>query len=126
MGMTTEPTGNTQAHYRQETIDLPDGFKATVLTGGELICRIDGSPATLPSAGEWREPLTKLITNPDTLPECEVLKHSNTTQVLRSRLTFQSGVVDVICKRTIASRTLDRWACRLAGSRARRRCDTGP
>jgi hypothetical protein len=66
------------------------------------------------------KPLEQLITNSDGLPDRQTLKYSKTTQVFRTRLSFSSGPLDVICKLTKAKNPFRRLAGGIALTRERR------
>ncbi len=90
----------TGMRVQTETVELVDGWSASVVT------RIDGTFADagalvqLPSAEQWRSLLTELVRSPADLPEYSVLKYSEGAEVFRARLKWAEGAIEVVCKHT--------------------------
>lgn len=79
---------------RVETIRLPDGWSARVLTGARV------GDADLPEPEAWRPFLAQLVTAPQTLPGYAVLKSSRGSEVFRATLTTGDRSIRVVAKQS--------------------------
>jgi len=109
----------------QVSLDFPGGWKGWVKTGEEFLFSAEvGHRLTLPNVGTWREWLTRMLDAPVDLPGSMLLKHSDSSPILRARIackgTGQCAGLDVVVRRFEPRGALARMVAAMRRSEASR------
>lgn len=116
---------STPVQLQVEPISLPIGWSGSVVTGyhGPLV---GGGPAeTPPSTQIWIPLLESIVTDPSTLPGYELLKYSGAAELFKVRLSWDTGSIEVVCKRNRTDGFFASILGRLRQSRERRQFELG-
>lgn len=113
---------------RIESIRLPDGWTARVLTGqASRSATLNGehSDVALPDTTQWRGFLTGIVTAPTTLSDYTVLKYSGGGEVFRATMRDGPCSIAVIAKQSRLTGWRRRLSAALTGTRESRNFNRG-
>ena len=108
-----------------EPIRLDGGWSGYVLTGVITLPDSGNEPVGMPNVDDWAKTLLSLVGETDTDVGRDVLKHSATTRVFRSRISLGHRTLEVIAKQRRVRGTLPRLARLFRASRERRNWERG-